>query len=157
MKKKKLFESTKTRCLFFAHKVYVKWKMEKLNLAFSWSFFLIFCRRIRLRRIAGAKSLQPVNIKISCFNIELGWSRMWWRSWAQRFFRFLVASHEGKVSFCHCYCSFHSAFFFRSLSLFTSFSIPNFSHEHFFSLFSPYILCAQHFFSLNWYVFACLV
>lgn len=117
---KNLFESTKTRCLFFAHKVYVKWKMEKLNLAFSWSFFfLIFCRRIRLRRIAGAKSLQPVNIKISCFNIELGWSRMWWCSWAQRFFRFLVAldSHEGKVSFCHCYCSFHSAFFFaRSLS-----------------------------------------
>lgn len=40
--KQNLFESTKTRCLFFARKMYVKWKMEKLNLAFSWSFFFWF-------------------------------------------------------------------------------------------------------------------
>lgn len=154
-----------------------KWKMKKLNLAFSWScfFFSFFSTSTQSYCHTGE------NLYSAHQNTNISFSKSFWlffeMAWilslgAQRFTlsSFLVVK-QAMLAFC---CPLLSTIvtvhftqrFSLQLQLYVPFSIVNFSHKRFFLTsflahasacsFAHFFVCVSHFFfffSLNWYVF----
>lgn len=144
-----------------------KWKMKKLNLAFSWSCFFFPSSLPPPNRIVIQEKIftAPIKIQIlvfqSHFDYFLKWHGYWvWVLKDSRCLLFLVVK-QAMLAFC---CPLLSTIvtvhftqrFSLQLQLYVPFSIVNFSHKRFFLTsflahasacsFAHFFVCVSHFF-----------